>query len=133
MSTITLVEKLSGTDNYLKQKLIIEELYQSLQKSHTVGKESTRNKLFNKLQERHLKLVQQNLKLDEVQLAQSKASQKTNISEFFQCDKDVICSFIQIIFDMQFGWTDKLYGNEELEQLTTRQNLGSVCENFIIW
>lgn len=133
MSTITLVEKLSGTDNYLKQKLIIEELYQSLQKSHTVGKGSTRNKLFNKLQERHLKLVQQNLKLDEVQLAQSKASQKTNISEFFQYDKDVICSFIQIIFDMQFGWTDKLYGNEELEQLTTRQNLGSVCENFIIW
>ena len=133
MSTITLVEKLSGTDNYLKQKLIIEELYQSLQKSHTVGKGSTRNKLFNKLQERHLKLVQENLKLDEVQLAQWKASQKTNISEFFQYDKDVICSFIQIIFDMQFGWTDKLYGNEELEQLTTRQNLGSVCENFIIW
>lgn len=133
MSTITLVEKLSGTDNYLKQKLIIEELYQSLQKSHTVGKGSTRNKLFNKLQERHLKLVQQNLKLDEVQLAQSKASQKTNISEFFQYDKDVICSFIQIIFDMQFGWTDKLHENEELEQLTTRQNLGSVCENFIIW
>lgn len=133
MSTITLVEKLSGTDNYLKQKLIIEELYQSLQKSHTVGKGSTRNKLFNKLQERHLKLVQENLKLDEVQLAQWKASQKTNISEFFQYDKDVICSFIQIIFDMQFGWTDKLHENEELEQLTTRQNLGSVCENFIIW
>lgn len=133
MSTITLVEKLSGTDNYLKQKLILEELYQSLQKSHTVGKGSTRNELINKLQERHLKLVQENLKLDEVQLAQWKTRQKNNISEFFQYDKDVICSFIQIIFDMQFGWTDKLYENEELEQLTTRQNLGSVCENFIIW
>ena len=133
MSTITLVEKLSGTDDYLKQKLILEELYQSLQKSHVVGKGSTRNELFNELQEKHLKLVWENLKLDEVQLAQWKARQKTNISEFFQYDKDVICSFIQIIFDMQFGWTDKLYENEELEQLTTRQNLGSVCENFIIW
>ena len=133
MSTITLIEKLSGTDDYLKQKLILEELYQSLQKSHVVGKGSTRNELFNELQEKHLKLVRENIKLDEVQLAQWKARQKTNISKFFQYDKDVICSFIQIIFDMQFGWTDKLYENEELEQLTTRQNLGSVCENFIIW
>ena len=133
MSTITLVERLSGTDNYLKQKLVLEELYQKLQKSHAAGKESTRNELFNELQEKHLKLVQENLKFDEVQLVQWKARQKTNISEFFQYDKDVICSFIQIVFDMQFGWTDKLYENEEIEQLTTRQNLGSVCENFIIW
>ena len=133
MSTITLVERLSGTDNYLKQKLVLEEMYQKLQKSHAAGKESTRNELFNELQEKHLKLVQENLKFDEVQLVQWKARQKTNISEFFQYDKDVICSFIQIVFDMQFGWTDKLYENEEIEQLTTRQNLGSVCENFIIW